>query len=117
MPDFFSIFVILILLMIVSIVSSIFSPFGLFFIIFSIIRGKTESSGLRTVSLFFQIALAILNLLAGILIGILFSIRGSIFYNYNEGIYATVAVILGVGLVFLISLGIIIWQSYKLREE
>ena len=107
----------LLLFAIVSIIFTLFSPFGILFAVFSVIRGKTESSGLRKVSLFFQIFFAGLSLVIGVLVGILFSIRNSPLYTgYNSWII-TLSIILGAAFVFMLYLGIIIWQSYGLREK
>jgi len=106
-----------IVFLIISIILSIFSPFGIGFAIFSIIRGKAESETLRKVSLVFQIILFITGFLLALIIGILFSIKNSGLYLYNQGVIVTIAVILGAGFVFAIQFGIIIWQGIWLRKN
>ena len=115
--DLLQMVIMFVIVLIVSIILAIFSPFNIFFIIFSIIRQKTKSIGLKRASLVFQIILSILNMIVGILIALLFSIRSSGFYMYNQGIFATIGVIIGIGFVSMLQIGFIIWQSSKLRQE
>ena len=103
--------------LILSIIFCVFSPFGISFIIFSIIRGKTKNTTLRQVSLVFQIILAVLTFIIGILISLLFSIGGMPFYIYSSGWMITLAVIIGVGFVVAIEVGVIIWETHWLNKK
>lgn len=105
--------------LIISIILAVFSPLGIGFIIFSIIRGKTSNPSLRTVSLVFQIILSVLTFLIGLIIAVLFLVKGSGIYLYSGNWIATVAVMLGMCFVVAIEIGIIVWESFwlKKREE
>ena len=105
-----------VLLFVFSIVIYAFSPFGIGFVIFSIIRGKNKSPGLRTVSFAFQIILSILGLIAGIVVAIFYSLSG-MYYFYGYNWIGILAIILGIGFVFVIELGILIWQSFSLKKN
>ena len=111
------IFILGIILLIVSIIFAVFSPFSICFIIFSIIRAKTSSDGLRKVSFVFQIIFLIMNFLLGIIISLLFLIRDSGLYIYDQGIIATVAVIVGVCFVSFMQIAVIIWEGVWLRKD
>jgi hypothetical protein len=81
-----------------------------------VIRVKSNPQ-LSKVALVFQIILVVLTFLIGFLIGLLFSIRGSGIYIYNEGLFATLAVVLGVGFVCAIEVGVIVWQTHYLSKK
>lgn len=115
--DLISMVLMFIVFLIVSIILSIFSPFGIGFAVFSVIRGKTENSSLKKVSLVFQIILSIIGFILAFVISILFSIKNSGIYLYNQGLIATIAVILGAGFVFALEIGITLWQSAWLRKK
>ena len=106
-----SLFIQALIYFIVAIIFSIFSPLGIFFIIFSVIRAKTKNSSLKNVSLVFQIVLAVLTLMIGILIGILFSVMNLGFYFSGFSWVSTLMIILGVCFVFAIEIGVILWQT------
>jgi len=111
-------FIGLLIVFIVTTIFTIFSPLGIFFIVFSIIRAKTQNLGLRIVSFALQVILSILTLLSGILVGILFSVRNLGFYYFSSpGWVFSLAVILGVSFVFLIEIGIIVWQGFLLKKK
>ncbi len=102
---------------IISIIFSIFSPLGIGFIVFSIIRWKTESEALKKTSLVFQIVLSCLTLLIGLLISLLFVIRGSPLYSYSSDSWIyMLALLFGVGFVIIIFIGIIVWQTKVLNK-
>jgi len=108
----------LIFLFIISIIFSIFSPLGICFIVFSIIRLKTENKKLKEVSLAFQIILASLNFLIGILISLIFVIKGSPFYVYSSASWLSMlAVIFGVCFVCIVFLAIIVWETKILIKK
>jgi len=101
------------ILMILTTVFAIFSPLGIGFIIFSVIRHKTLNSSLKKVSVFFQVFLSIATLIIGVVIAILFFFTRNygFYYIYGASWIGGLAVLMGIGFVFVIELGVIIWQS------
>ena len=101
------------ILMILTTIFAIFSPLGIGFIIFSIIRGKTSNNTLKKVSVFFQVFLSIVTLIIGVVIAIVFFFTRNygFYYIYGASWVGGLAVLMGLGFVFVIELGIIIWQT------
>jgi uncharacterized membrane protein len=79
---------------------------------------KTENKKLKEVSLAFQIILASLNFLIGILISLIFVIKGSPFYVYSSASWLSMlAVIFGVCFVCIVFLAIIVWETKILIKK
>jgi len=106
-----------VIILIISIIFSVFSPLGIGFGIFSIIRGKTQNPALRKISLVFQYLLSVLTLIIGILIAIMFSLKGLAFYYYYSDWTVALAIIIGVSFVFALEIGIIIWEGFWLNKK
>lgn len=108
--------IVVVILFIFSVICAIFSPLGIGFVIFSIIRAKTKSATLRTVAFAFQIILAVFTFIIGLVIALLFSIQSFGFYGYSSGWIMSLAVISGVLFVVSIEIGVLIWQTIKLKR-
>lgn len=89
---------------------AVFSPFGIGFVLFSILRIKTKDKKLRKVSFIFQIVLCALTLVVGTLIGLLISIM-------NNELFLLFPVIIGLFLIITAEIGVIIWQSFLIKEK
>jgi hypothetical protein len=102
---------------VITSMAAIFSPLGIFFAIFSIIRAKTTSQNLRTVSLVFQIILCSLTFLIGLLISLAILLSG---YNYqiqSEQLIASISIIVGALFIVAIEAGVLIWETLWLRGK
>jgi len=102
---------------IVSTIFSLFSPLGIGFIIFSIIRIKTESQGLRTTSLFFQIILSFLTFIIGLLIDFWLFVQAHVSYNYSSlsNMSPYIGIFFGVCFVVILQIITIFWETSYLK--
>jgi uncharacterized membrane protein YbhN (UPF0104 family) len=96
---------------------SIFSPFGIGFVIFSIVRGNTKAEGLKKASFVIQVILTSLAFLIGLIISLLFVIRGSPLYSYSSSWVLFFGVLMGICFVSIIEIAVIIWQSHTAVEK
>jgi hypothetical protein len=102
---------------VITSMAAVFSPLGIFFTIFSIIRAKTSSNNLRTVSLVFQIILCSLTFLIGFFISLAILLSG---YNYrigSEQLIASISIIVGALFIVAIEVGVLIWESLWIRGK
>lgn len=104
---------VMLLFLIGSIIFAIFSPFSIVFIIFTIVRAKTLSPEFKKLSFAFQIVFMILNILLGIIAGILFLMMS----GSSDALLILIPAALGVIFVFLIQLFVIIWQNKSSKDK
>jgi fatty acid desaturase len=117
MTDGLTAIIILVLFFIISFVIAVLSPFGIGFIVFSFLRLRGRDEATRRVSLVFQLVCAMMTLCLGTLMSLLFSIRGSPFYMYSQGILMTLGVVLATLLVVGVELGVIVWETHVLTQR
>jgi len=107
---------------ILATIFSIFSPLGIGFIIFSIVRGKTESSALKKVSFIFQIILSALTFLIGILISVFLILQNHLYNGrfsmptLNE-ISPVLGIFFGVVFVIIIEIVFIFWENSWIKKK
>ena len=110
------------ILFIIATIFSIFSPLGIGFIIFSIVRGKTESSGLRKASFVFQIILSILTFIIGSILSILLLLQNHVYNgrfsmpNFSD-LSPVLGIFFGVTFVIIIEIVILFWEGSWLRKK
>ncbi len=100
--------------LIATIIFSIFSPFGIIFAVFSIAREKTNNIKLKKISLIFQIIMAALNFIVGLLVIFALLLINNRFNT--ELLFIIIPIFLGLGFVMILEIGIIIWQSYRSKN-
>jgi len=115
--DLIQIAIMCFIIFIVSSILSIFSPFGIGFAIFSAIRARTQSIGLRKVCLVFQIILPILTFIVGTLIALLFFLQSYYGYFSIDDLFLPLAIFLGVLFIFCVEIGIAIWENSWIKKS
>ena len=115
--DFLMSFVMAFIIFIVSSILAVFSPFGIGFAIFSVIRAKTESIGLRKVCHVFQIILPILTFIVGTMVSVLFFMQSYYGYFNIENLFLPISIFLGVIFVSCVELGIAIWENSWIKNQ
>jgi hypothetical protein len=99
-------------------IAAIFSPFGIFYIIFSIIRYKSQDVSLKRISYILQIVFSIVTLVVGITISI-FMLFFQNRYGFDsiqlEDVFFPIIIFFGVLFVFLLEIGLIIFEGYQYK--
>lgn len=101
------------ILFIISCIFYFFSPFGIGFIIASFIRSLSKNMKTKKICFVFQIILAIICFTIGLIISLILFASQNTGYSYQYSWVYAISVILAVCLMFVIEVGIIIWQSIK----
>lgn len=115
--DLVQIVIMCFIVFIISSILSIFSPFGIGFAIFSAVRARTQSIGLRKVCLIFQIILPILTFIVGTLIALLFFMQFYYGHFYIDNLFLPLAIFFGVLFIFCVEIAIVIWENSWIKKS
>lgn len=106
-----------IIILIITILISVLSPLGILFWIFSFVRVKTKDKVVRKVSLVIQIASVSLTFLIGLIISLLAFMKTNMSYFQIQDIIIPLSILFGMIFIVALMVGIIIWESFHLRNK